>query len=134
MCQCQIFCGLYSQKNSPWAAYRVFIYDCLIALDNLPIVRPVGVGETWCHLFAKCVLKITVYDATHGCRDDQLCTVLKEGIDREVNGTQSIWGDDLTEEIWVFYLLTRIMRLTRSIESECCGRSAIYGRLELVLF
>ena len=50
----------------------------------------VGIGETWCHLFAKCVLKVTGYDDTHACRDDELCTVFKEGIDRAVNGVQSI--------------------------------------------
>ena len=59
-------------------------------------MRPVGVGETWCRLFAKCVLKVTVYDATHACRNDQLCAVLKYGIEGEVNGVQSIWEDNLT--------------------------------------
>ena len=92
-----------------------------------------GVGEKWYRLFAKCVLKVTGSNATHTCRDDQLCAIFKEEIDGAVNGVQSIWEDNLTEENWFFYLLTRIARLTISIEYECCGRFSIYGRLELVL-
>ena len=133
LCQCQIFCGL-SRKKPPWAAYQVFMPGCLVSLDKLNGVRRVGVGEKCYRLFAKCVLKVTGSNATHACRDDQICAILKEGIDGAVNGVQSIWEDNLTEENWVLYLLTRIAHLTRSIEYECCGQSAIYGRLELFLF
>ena len=73
------------------------MYGCLIALNTLPIVCPVGVREIWCRLFAKCVLKVTGSDTTHMCRDDHLCAVLKEGIDGAVHRVQSIWEDDLTE-------------------------------------
>ena len=69
----------------------------LIALNKLPRVRPVGVREMWCCIFAKFVLKVTVSDTTHVCRDDHLCAVLKEGIDGAVHRVQSIWEDDLTE-------------------------------------
>ena len=69
----------------------------LIALNKLSRVCPVGVGEMWCHIFVKCILKVTIYDATHVCRDDQLCNVLKEGIDGAVKGVQYIWEDSLTE-------------------------------------
>ena len=78
---------------------------CLIALDKLPGVRPVGVGETWRQLFAKCVLKVTGPEDTHTCKDDQLCAVLKVGINGTVHGVQSIWDANSTKENWGFYLL-----------------------------
>ena len=42
----------------------------LIALDNPPGVRTVGVVEMWRRLFAKCVLKVMGYEATNVWRDD----------------------------------------------------------------
>ena len=47
--------------------------------------------------FSRCVLKVTVSDTTHVCRDDHLCAVMKEGIDGAAHRVQSIWEDDLTE-------------------------------------
>ena len=94
-----------AQEKPPWAAYWAFTSGCLLALDKLPGLRLVGVGETWFHLFAKCVLKVTGYDATHTCRDDQICSVLKEGIDGTINGVQYILEDNLTEKNWVFKLV-----------------------------
>ena len=62
----------------------------LIILDEIPVVRPVGVGETWCHFFAKCVLKVTVSEATHACKYYQIYKGLKLGIDGAVHRVQSI--------------------------------------------
>ena len=42
----------------PWAAYRSLMSGRLIALDKQPGIRPVGVGETWRRLMAKCLLKV----------------------------------------------------------------------------
>ena len=60
----------------------------LIALDKQPVVRPVGVGETWRRLFDKCVLRVTGPEATSVCQDDQLCAGLKAVID----GAAEDWG------------------------------------------
>ena len=53
------FVGFLEHKNPPWADYWSFMAGRLIALGNKPGLRPVGIGETWRQLFAKCVLKIT---------------------------------------------------------------------------
>ena len=107
----------------------------MITIDKLTLVRLVGIRETWHRLFAKCQLKVAAYKVTHVCRDDQLYAVLKAGINGVIRGVQYIWEVNPTKEKWVFfYLLTRITRLTISIKLEWCGRSAIYGHLELVLF
>ena len=50
------------------------MYGRLISLDKQPVVRPVGVGETWQHLFDKIVLKVTGPEETMACKDDQLCS------------------------------------------------------------
>ena len=65
----------------PWAAYQEFISVRLIALDKQLGVRLVGVGETWRWLFSKCVMKFTWPEATHACKDYQICAGLKVLID-----------------------------------------------------
>ena len=72
----------------------------LIAWNNLPGVRPLGVGETWRQIFEKCVLKVTGSEATNTCKDEQICTGLKEGIDGEVQRVIYIWKFNSTEENW----------------------------------
>ena len=42
----------------PWAAYRARMSGRLIALDKQPRIRPVGVGETWRRMMAKCLLRV----------------------------------------------------------------------------
>ena len=44
-----------SNGRPPWAAYRAMMSGWLIE----PGVRPVGVGETWRRLIAKCLLQVT---------------------------------------------------------------------------
>ena len=41
----------------------------LIALYKQPDVRPVGVEETWRHLFDKILLKVTGQGVTMSCQD-----------------------------------------------------------------
>ena len=45
----------------------------------------------------KCVLKVTGYEGTHVCSDDQVCAGLKAGIDVVVHGVQNIWEANSTE-------------------------------------
>ena len=85
----------------------------LLALDKIPGVRPVGVGEMWRQIFATFVLKVTGYRSTHACKDNQLCAGFKSGIGGAVNGAQYIWEANSTEENWDFYLLTQIMSLMK---------------------
>ena len=121
-------------QKPPCAVYIAFMSGRLIALDNLPSVHPVCVGETWRQIFANWVLKITGPEATHACKDDQLCTGLKVVIGGAVHGVNLFGTLALPRKIGVFYLFTQRTPLMRSIKLECCGRFAIYGRLDLVLF
>ena len=70
----------------------------LIALDKLTRVSRVGIRETWRQRFAKCVLKVTLPEATHVCKDENICAVLKAGIYWKVQRFQSIWDTNSTKE------------------------------------
>ena len=52
----------------PWVAYRAIMSGRLIALDKCPGIRPVGIGETWRRLLAKCLLRVTGKEAKAACR------------------------------------------------------------------
>ena len=44
-------------------------------------------------------------EAINACQDDQLCAVLKAGIDGAVYGVQAIWDTILSIEDWGFLLV-----------------------------
>ena len=68
-------------------------------------MHPVSVGETWRHIFANIVLKVTGTEATIPCHGDQLITWIEVGIDGAVHGIQDIWDKNLAMEDWVFLLV-----------------------------
>ena len=86
----EYFVEWLSNQIPPWIAYRSLISGRLIALDKLPGVLQVRVGETWRLFFSKCVLKVTGPEATHTCKYDQLVVGLKAGIDRAVHRVKYI--------------------------------------------
>ena len=77
----------------------------LIAFYKQPGMRPFGFRETWIHIFAKLVLKVTGLEATMACQDDQLCAGLKERLDGAFHGIQAIWDKRSTTEDWWFLLV-----------------------------
>ena len=86
-------------------AYRKCMSGSLISLDKQPGFHPVGIGETWICLFAKCVLRVIGPESTSACQDDQLCAGLKVGIDGVFHGAQPILDTNSTTEDWVFLLV-----------------------------
>ena len=68
----------------------------LIVIDKQPGVCPVGVGETWRRLFSDIVLKVRVPEATMVCQYEQLCAVIKAGIDGTIRGVQALWDENLS--------------------------------------
>ncbi len=52
----------------------------LIALDKNPGVRPIGIGELWRRLFAKCLLAVAGKDVTDECGIDNLIGEMSAGI------------------------------------------------------
>ena len=65
----------------PFAAYRALMACRLIPLDKQPGVRPVGIGEVYRRLLAKCVLIVCGHVATASCGNANLCVGLEAGIE-----------------------------------------------------
>ena len=51
------------------------------------------------------MLKVTGPEATHTRKDDQICAILKAGIDGAVYRVQYIWSANSTKENWEFSLI-----------------------------
>jgi hypothetical protein len=84
--------------NPPWASYRALRACRLVALDKEPGTRPIGIGESYSRLLAKCVLKVVGPDATVACGALNLCAGLKAGIEGAVHAMHEFWEDDPTPD------------------------------------
>jgi hypothetical protein len=99
------FVDWQANGSPPWAAYRALKAGRLVALDKCPGIRPVGIGETWSRLFAKCVLSIAKSEAKEACGVDQLCGGLEAGIEGGIHAMRSLWKAHEEEEKWGFLLV-----------------------------
>ena len=87
-----------SNGRPPWAAYRALMSVRLIAMDKQPGIRPVGVGETWRRLMAKCLLKVAVPEAKATCGTTQLAGGLEAGIEGAIHSTHVLFKEHREEE------------------------------------
>ena len=62
-----------ASSNPPWAAIRALMASRLMMLDKQPGTRPVGIGEIWRRLLAKCVLRVAGAQATQACGNFNVC-------------------------------------------------------------
>ena len=77
----------------------------LIALDNSPGIRPVGIGETWRRLLAKCLLRVSGQEAKAACGTEQLAGRAKAGIQGAIHAARLQWAQHSQEEDWGFPLI-----------------------------
>ena len=68
-------------KCPAWAAYRRMMGCRMLALDKVPGVHPLGVGEVWRQAITKCALKACREDAKAACSSTNLCAGLEAGIE-----------------------------------------------------
>ena len=94
-----------ANDSPPWASIRALMANRLMALDKCPGVRPVGIGEIWRRLLAKCVLKVAGTEAKEECGSDQLCAGLEAGIDGAVHAVRAMWKATEDNEEWGFLLV-----------------------------
>ena len=100
------FASWLSNGFPPYAAYRAFQWNRLVALpkgDNG--VRPIGIGDIWRRLIAKCNLAESGEDAKAICGADQLCAGLTSGIEGAIHGMNQLWSDTETLEHQGFLLV-----------------------------
>ncbi len=69
-----------ANTHPPWAAYWALMANRLVALDKEPGTRPVGIGEVYRRLWAKCLLKAIGSQATAACGNYNLCAGLEAGM------------------------------------------------------
>ena len=89
-----------ANDSPPWAAYRALMSNRLVALDKCPGVRPVGIGEVWRRLMAKCVLSVAGHEAKTVCGSQQLCCGLEAGIEGAVHTLSEKWTECNEEDDW----------------------------------
>ena len=70
-----------------------------------PGVRPVGIGEIWRRLQAKCLLLAAGEEAKDACGIDQVCAGLEAGIEGSIHAINKLWGEHEEEEEWGFLLV-----------------------------
>ena len=82
-----------ANTHPPWAAYRAMMANRLVALDKQPGTRPVGIGEIYRRLWAKCLLKAIGSQATAACGNYNLCAGLQAGIEGAIHAIRSVFHD-----------------------------------------
>jgi hypothetical protein len=80
-----------SNGHPPWAAYRALMACRLIGLDKCPGVRPVGIGEIWRRLIAKCIIEVCGHKATQAAGNLNLCAGLPGGIEGAIHAVRESW-------------------------------------------
>ena len=64
---------------------RILMMYRLIALDKMPGIRPVGIGDIWRRLLAKCLLWVTGEEAEIACRTNELCGGMSADIEAGIH-------------------------------------------------
>ena len=77
----------------------------MIAPDKQPGIRPVGVGETWRRLMAKCLLNVAGPEAKAACGTTQLAAGLEAGIEGAIHEMRVLLEEHREEEDWGFLLI-----------------------------
>ena len=67
-------------EQPSWAAYRALMSGQMITMEKQPGIRPVGVGETWRRMMAKCLLRVAGPEAKAACGTTQLAEGLEAGL------------------------------------------------------
>ena len=87
-----------SNGRPPWAAYCAMMSGRLIALDKIPGIKPVGIGETWRRLLEKCLLRVTGKEAKAACRMEQLTGGGRSGKLGAIHAARLQWTQHSQEE------------------------------------
>ena len=77
----------------------------LIGLNKYPVVRSVGLGETWWRILSKCSLVVMEVEAKESCGMEQLCGGLEAGIEGDIHAVRLLWQQHYQKEDWVFFLI-----------------------------
>jgi hypothetical protein len=77
----------------------------LLALDMMPGVRTIGIGEMWRWTISKAILVVAGNGVTMTCKTDNPCGGLQGGIDGAIHASQAMWDSHHMEENWGVLLI-----------------------------
>ena len=103
----------------PWAATRALLDNWLMALDKCPGICPIGIGEIWRRILAKCVLKVDGANAKDACGNTQMCANLEAGIEGAVHAAQALFAKKEDQEEWGFLLIDTANTFNASNHIAC---------------
>ena len=121
-----------SNERPSCAVYRAMMSGRLIALNKSPGIRPVGIGETWRHLLAKCLLQVSGQETKAACGTEQLAGGVEAGIEGVIHAARLQWAQNSHEED--FSSLTRGTRSMCRTGQPCYGMSGRVARWRAVHF
>ena len=82
----------------PWSATCALLSNRLMALDKCSGIWPIRIGEIWCRLLAKCVLKVAGAKAKDACGNAHLCAGFKTGIEGAVHAACALFTETENKE------------------------------------
>ncbi len=98
----------------------------LVALDKQPGVRPVGIGESYQRLMAKCILSATGHHAMAACDNLNLCAGLPAGIEGAVHAMGDAWAE---AELNGSRMQPKIISPTAAATDQSNGADQLYATL-----
>ena len=116
-----------SNERTPWAAYRAMINGRLIALDEHPGIRPVGMGETCIWLMAKYLIRVTGQEVKSACGTDQLAGGVGAGTEGGIHAMCILWEEICRKRNGGFSSLMRGTISIRRTGQPCFGLSSMSG-------
>ena len=90
---------------SIWHTWEITMSGRLIVLDKIPGIRPVGIGETWRRLLAKCLLRVSGQEAKAAWDTEQLAGSVEAGIEGAIHAARLQCTQHSQEEDWGFLLI-----------------------------
>ena len=78
----------------PWSKVRALVSGRMIALDNCPDVRPIGIGGLLRSIICKKVAELTKIDLEETCSTDQLACGLKAGVEGAIHALSDVFDDN----------------------------------------
>jgi hypothetical protein len=97
-----------ANTSPPWAAYWALMANRLVALDKQPGTCPVGIGEVYRQLWAKCLLKAIGAQATAACGCWRFYLFIEDSIEKILRLVFSYSGKKPKDHFFLFESSTTI--------------------------